>query len=136
MQLNPYLFFDGKCEAAFKFYEQVLGGKVVTMMSHRNSPAEAHVPPDWADKIMHGRLEVGNMVLLGSDAPPGRQDAMKGFSVMLDVNSPADADRIFKALGEGGTVRMPIEKTFFAARFGMLVDRFGTPWMIHCAQAA
>jgi PhnB protein len=135
MQLNPYLFFAGQCEAAFKFYAQVLDGKITAMMPHRNSPAQAHVPADWADKIMHARLEAGNIVLMGADAPPGRQNPMKGFSVMLDVTDPADADRKFQALAEGGTVGMPIEKTFFAARFGMLVDRFGTPWMVHCAEA-
>jgi len=94
------------------------------------------VPPEWHDKIMHARLTVGDETLMGSDAPPGRYEAMKGFSVTLGIADPADAERIFQALAQGGTVRMPIQPTFWAQRFGMLVDRFGTPWMINCEQPA
>jgi len=136
MQLNPYLFFNGQCEAAFKFYEKVLGGKIVAMIPHEGSPAAEHVPADWRNKIMHARLAVGDMVLMGSDAPPDRADGqMKGFSVTLGVDTPAEAERVFHALAENGTVRMAIEETFWATRFGMLVDRFGTPWMINCEKA-
>lgn len=136
MQLNPYLFFNGQCEPAFRFYERCLGGKIVAMMPHEGTPAADHVPADWRSKIMHARLTVGDMVLMGSDVPPDRFEAPKGFSVTLGVDDPSEAERIFHALAEGGTVRMPLEKTFWAARFGMLVDRFGTPWMINCEQAA
>ena len=135
MQLNPYLTFNGNCEAAFKFYEKVLGGKIEAMMPHEGTPAAEHVPPEWRSKIMHARLTVGDKVLMGSDAPPAHHEPMKGFSVTLGVDDPADAERIFHALAENGTVRMPIQQTFWAARFGMLVDRFGTPWMINCEQA-
>src|SRR5712692_1735667 len=136
MQLNPYLFFNGQCEAAFKFYERVLGGKIEAMLTHAGTPAEAQVPAEWRNKILHARLIVGGEVLMGSDAPPGRQEEPKGFSVSVQVKDPADAERIFDALAEKGTVRMPIQKTFWATRFGMLVDRFGIPWMINCEQAA
>jgi PhnB protein len=136
MQLNPYLFFNGNCEAAFKFYEKVLGGKIIAMMTHEGTPAAGHVPPEWRAKIIHARLMVGDEILMGSDAPPDRHDAMKGFSVTLGIKDPAEAERVFHALAEGGTVRMPIEKTFWAIRFGMLVDQFGTPWMINCEQPA
>ncbi|MGA8058209.1 MAG: glyoxalase/bleomycin resistance/extradiol dioxygenase family protein [Candidatus Binataceae bacterium] len=136
MQLNPYLFFNGQCEAAFKFYEKVLGGKIEAMLPHEGTPAAEHVPPEWRKKILHARLVVGDKVLMGSDAPPGRQEEMKGFSVTLGIDDPKEAERIFHALAENGTVRMPIEKTFWAVRFGMLVDQFGTPWMINCEQAA
>lgn len=136
MQLNPYLFFNGQCEAAFKFYEKVLGGKIEAMFPHEGTPAAEHVPPEWRKKILHARLVVGDKVLMGSDAPPGRQEEMKGFSVTLGIDDPKEAERIFHALAENGTVRMPIEKTFWAVRFGMLVDQFGTPWMINCEQAA
>jgi PhnB protein len=133
MQINPYLFFNGNCEDAFKFYARVLGGKIEAMLPHEGSPAEGHVPAEWRKKIMHARLNVGGEVLMASDAPPGRSEgAMKGFSVSLNVDKAAEAERIFKALSEKGTVRMPLEKTFWAARFGMLVDQFGTPWMINC----
>lgn len=136
MQLNPYLLFNGQCEAAFKFYEKVLGGKIEAMLPHEGTPAAEHVPPEWRKKILHARLSVGDEVLMGSDAPPDRYEAMKGFSVTIGVNDPNEAERIFHALAEKGSVRMPIEKTFWAERFGMLVDQFGTPWMINCEQAA
>jgi len=134
--MNPYLFFNGNCEQAFKFYEKILGGKIVAMMSHEGTPAEAHVSPEWRKKIMHARLVAGDMVLMGSDAPPPNQEPMKGFSVSLQVEKPADAERIFGALSKNGTVKMPLEETFWAQRFGMLVDQFGTPWMINCEKAA
>jgi PhnB protein len=133
MQLNPYLTFDGRCEDAFKFYAKVLGGEIVAMIRHEGTPAETHVPAEWRKKIMHARLIVDGEVLMGSDAPPDRSDgAMKGFSVTLSINRPAEADRVFAALADNGTVRMPIQETFWAQRFGMLTDQFGTPWMINC----
>ena len=136
MSLNPYLTFNGNCEAAFKFYERVLGGKIEAMMPHAGTPAEGHVPPEWNSKIMHARLNIDGDLLMGSDAPPQHQEPMKGFSVSLQVKEPKEAERVFKALSEGGTVKMPIEETFWAARFGMLVDRFGTPWMVNCDKPA
>jgi PhnB protein len=136
MQMNPYLTFDGRCEAAFKFYEKVLGGKIEAMLPHEGTPAEEHVAPEWRKKIMHARLNLGDKVLMGSDAPPDHFEEMKGFSVTLGIDDPAEAERIFHALAENGTVRLPIQKTFWAVRFGMLVDQFGTPWMVNCEQAA
>lgn len=130
--LNPYLTFDGDCEAAFKFYAKVLGGKIEAMIPHEGTPAEKHVPSEWRKKIMHARLVVGDHVLMASDAPPNRHEAMKGFSVSLGVDNPAEADRVFRELAKKGTVRMPTQETFWAARFGMLVDQFGTPWIINC----
>ena len=132
MQLNPYLFFDGQCEAAFKFYEQCLGGKIVAMLSHAGTPAEGQVPANWRDKIMHARMLVGDEALMGSDAPPEHYEQTKGFSVSLSIDDPAQAERVFNALAEKGTVKMPFQRTFWAVGFGMLVDRFGIPWMINC----
>jgi len=132
MQVNPYLFFNGNCEAAFKFYEKVLGGKIDAMMTHEGTPAAGQVPPEWQKKILHARLSIGDEVLMASDAPPDRHESMKGFSVTLGVDKPAEAERIFHALAKDGTVKMPIQETFWAVRFGMLVDQFGTPWMINC----
>ena len=134
MQLNPYLNFDGCCEAAFRLYERCLGGKIEMMMRHGESPMADQVPPEWREKIMHVRLTIGDKVLMGSDAPPDRYEPPKGFAVSLSVDSAADAERIFKALAEKGTVRMPLQKTFWAGSFGMLVDQFGIPWMINCEQ--
>ena len=137
MQLTPYLFFNGQCEAAFKFYAKVLGARIEAMITHDGTPAAEQVSPEWRGKIMHARLVIGDKVLMASDAPPDRSEgAMKGFSVNLGIDTPAEAERIFHALAENGTVRMPIQETFWAARFGMLVDRFGMPWMINCEKTA
>jgi PhnB protein len=132
MQLNPYLTFNGQCETAFKFYERSLGGKIEAMLPHAGTPVEQHVPAEWRSKILHARLIVGDQALMGSDAPPERYEQPKGFSVSLQTKDPAEAERIFSALATNGTVRMPLQKTFWAARFGMLVDQFGIPWMINC----
>ena len=136
MQLNPYLSFNSQCEAAFKFYEQCLGGKIEAMITHGGSPMEGQVPSEWHNKILHASLSVGDTVLMGSDAPPERYEEPTGFSVSLGIDDPADAERIFHALAENGKVTMPIQQTFWADRFGMLVDQFGTPWMINCEKAA
>jgi len=132
MQLNPYLLFNGQCEAAFNFYAQVLGGKIEGMLTHAGSPAEQQVPAEWRDKILHARLTVGDEVLMASDAPPGHYEQPKGFSVSIQLNDRANAERIFNALAENGTIQMPFQQTFWAVGFGMLVDRFGIPWMINC----
>jgi len=132
MQLNPYLIFDGQCKAAFRFYEQVLGGKIAAMMTYADTPAADKTPPETHDKIIHARLIVGDTVLMGSDDTAGRSEKMSGFSVTLNIDQSAKAERVFEALAAGGTVTMPIQETFWARRFGMLVDRFGTPWMINC----
>ena len=105
MQMNPYLSFNGQCEAAFKFYEKVLGGKIEAMMPHEGSPMADHVPPEWRKKIMHARLKVGNETLMGSDSPPDRYEQMKGFSVTLGIDDPREAERVFHALSENGTVQ-------------------------------
>jgi len=132
MQLNPYLGFNGQCEAAFKFYERCLRGKIEAMLSHEGTPMENQVPAEWRKKILHARLVVGDAVLMGGDMPPERYEAPKGLSVTIGVAEPAEAERIFKALSENGTVTMPLQQTFWAVRFGMLVDRFGIPWMVNC----
>ena len=137
MQVNPYLNFDGQCAEAFRFYERVLGGKIEAMMTHGESPIAGEVPPEWHDRILHARLVVGDQVLMASDSPPELYQKPQGLYVSLQVKRPAEARRIFDALAENGTVTMPFEKTFWAAGgFGMLVDRFGTPWMINCEQAS
>jgi PhnB protein len=136
MLLSPYLIYNGDCEAAFRFYEKCDVGKIESMRSHAGSPAAADVPPEWLDKILHARLLVGDQVLMASDAPPGRYERPQGFSVMLHFKDPVQAERRFQALAENGTVTMPIQETFWAPRFGMLVDQFGIPWMINCERPA
>ncbi len=132
MQLNPYLVFDGRCEEAFKFYEEVLGGRITAMMTYEDSPAAEHVAPEWRKKIMHATLEVGGAPLMASDPSPKYYQQPQGISVSLNLHKVEDADRIFQALAENGEVMMPLEQTFWAARFGMVRDQFGIPWMINC----
>ena len=136
MQVNPYLLFNGQCEAAFKFYEQCLGGKIEAMLTHASMPAEQQVSSEWKNKILHARLTVGAEALMGSDAPPDHYQPPAGFSVSIQLKDPEEAERIFHALEKGGTVNMAIQQTFWAIRFGMLVDQFGIPWMINCEAAA
>ncbi len=135
MQVNPYLVFDGRCREAFEFYAPVLGGTIGAMVTHGETPAAAHVPAEWQTAIIHARLDFGERCLMASDAPPDRYAKPQGISVSLGVDDPAEAERIFHALAECGTVQMPIQQTFWATRFGMLVDRFGIPWMVNCEQA-
>lgn len=132
MQLNAYLMFNGRCDEAFKFYSQCLGGTITSKFTYGDAPPPMEVSPETRDLIMHARLEVGDAVLFGSDTPPDRYDQPKGLYVSLSVAEPVDADRIFSGLADGGTVQLPIQETFWASRFGMVVDRFGTPWMINC----
>ena len=136
MQLVPYLNFNGKCEEAFNFYQRTLGGKIEAMVNHEGTPAAQHVPAEWAKKIMHARLNVNGQVLMGADAPPNGYSTPKGLCVSLQVNEPKEAERIFGQLADGGSVDMPIQQTFWAARFGMLRDRYGIPWMVNCEQAS
>jgi PhnB protein len=132
MQLNPYLTFNGNCEEAFKAYHRILGGEIIAMIPHEGTPAECNVPAEWRKKIIHARLVGNGMVLMGSDAPPDRYQPMQGFSVTLNIKDPDEAERVFNALAKEGTVRMPLGETFFAIKFGMLADKFGTPWMVVC----
>ena len=132
VQMNPYLSFQGDCEEAFAFYEHCLDGRVGSIFRYAGTPMVGHVPADWSDKIMHGSLTIGGQVLMGADVTPDQYEQPKGFSLSLQIKDTAEAERIFGDLGKGGEVLMPLEKTFWAERFGMLVDRFGIPWMINC----
>lgn len=136
MQLNPYLLFNGQCEEALRFYERVLGGRIADMLTHEGTPMESQVPPEWRGKILHARLVIGDRELMASDAPPGRYAKPQGFSVTLQIADPAEAERVFGALSDGAEIQMPLQQTFWASRFGMLVDRFGTPWMVNCDRPA
>jgi len=136
MLLNPYLSFDGQCEEAFKFYEKCLGGKITFMMTWEGSPMASQTPPGWDKKILHAGLAVGEGVLEGSDALPGQYKKQRTFSVMLRPKDAGEAERIFKALEEEGMVQFPMNETFWALRFGMVVDRFGIPWLINCEKPA
>jgi len=133
MRINPYLGFSGQCAEAFQFYADVLGGKIEFTMKYGEMP-DMPATPGWENKIMHAHLRVGDQDLMGADAPPQMQEKPQGFSVSLHVDEPAEADRVFAALSEGGSTSMPIQETFWARRFGMCTDRFGIPWMVNCAK--
>ena len=130
--LNPYLFYSGNCEAAFKYYEKVLGGKIKMMLRSDEAPESMPAPAGWEKKIMHARMTVSGAVLMASDSPPEHFHKPQGFAVSLTVKDPADAEKKFNALCEGGTVTMPFSKTFFSKGFGMAIDQFGIPWMVNC----
>ena len=130
--LNTYLSFEGNCEAAFRFYQDVLGAEMEAFIPFRDSPAARDVPADWQDKVMHACLRVGEHRLMGSDGMPGQPwPGILGLSLSLNVTEVAQAERLFRTLAEGGTVTMPLQTTFWSPRFGMLTDRYGVPWMVN-----
>lgn len=135
MQLNPYLFFDGNCEAAFKFYEKTLGGKIEAIMHTEQAPTEAQcaMGDGMKGKVMHAFMRIGDFSLMASDSPREHFQKPQGSAVCLNYDDAAEAERIFKALADGGNVPMPAGPTFFARFFGMCTDKFGTPWMVNCA---
>jgi PhnB protein len=135
MQINAHLNFDGTCEAAFRFYERCFGGKDLFIMKYGGSPMADQVGPDWQDKVVHARLMIGNTAVMGADAPASYYRQPQGLSITVGVETAAEAEHIFAALAEGGTVTMPLQQTFWAVRFGMVTDRFGIPWMVNCEQA-
>ena len=133
MQVQSYLFFDGRCEEALEFYRSALGAKVTMLMRFKESPDP--VPPGMCapnsdEKVMHSEFTIGDTKLMASDGYAGGKPEFKGFSLSLDAKDDADAKRLFDTLAEGGTVQMPLGKTFFASSFGMVADRFGMAWMV------
>ena len=136
MQLNPYLVFNGNCADALKFYERSLGAKIEVSMPFAGTPAEAHVPAEARDKILHARFTVNGQTIMASDAFGPNYQRPQGISVALNTKDPAEAERVFQALSEKGKIGMPIQETFWATRFGMCVDQFGIPWMVNCEKAA
>jgi PhnB protein len=132
MQVNPYLFYNGNCEEALKYYQKVLGARIEATHLYEGGPAEMPIPPEWSKKIMHARVTIDGEVLMASDAAPGHFQQPQGYAVSLQVEQPADAERRFNALADGGTVTMPFGKTFFSKGFGMCIDKFGIPWMVNC----
>ena len=130
MQVQPYLFFDGRCDEAIEFYKRALGAEVAMLMRFKDAPDPAMVPPGAGDKVMHASLRIGAATVLASDGRCGGQPSFQGFALSLIVADEAAADRLFAALGDGGQVQMPLTRTFFSPRFGMVADRFGVSWMV------
>jgi PhnB protein len=135
MRVMTYLNFNGNCEEAFHFYSDHLGGQTGAIFRYGGSPMEHLVPADWSEKVMHGSITVGGQELMGADVVPDQYQEPKGFSVSLQTSSIEEAEHIYRELAKGGRLLMPLEETFWAARFGMVVDRFGVPWMINCGES-
>ena len=136
VQLYPNLAFNGQCESAFKFYEECLHGKIVFMTTYENAPANLQTPSDWRKRIFHATFTVGEFMFSGSDVPPGQYQKPQGFALQLNLGDPVEAERIFNGLAENGIVQMPLQETFWALRFGVLVDQFGVPWLVNCEKPA
>jgi PhnB protein len=133
MQVQPYLFFDGRCEEAVEFYRRALGAEVTMLMRFKESPDPASVPAGGEDKVMHMSFRIGESTVLASDGQCLGGPTFQGFSLSLTVSNDAEAERIYAALADGGRVQMPLAKTFFSSRFGMVADRFGVSWMVYVA---
>jgi PhnB protein len=130
MKLYTYLNYGGNCRQAFEFYEQQLGGRITSLATHGEQPGASSVPPEWKDAVLHARIELGGTTVMGADIPPERFQPMRSAYLSLLVDSVGEAERIYALLSEGGQIFMPMEETFFAHRFAMLRDRFGTSWML------
>lgn len=136
-RVQPYLFFGGRCEEALEFYRTALGAEVQMLMRYKESPEQQRpVPSCFDDKVMHASFRIGETIVMASDGMCDGKPTFEGFSLSIDVSDAAEADRVFAALSEGGLVTMPLEKTFWAPKFGMLTDRFGVGWMVSVAHKA
>ncbi|HEY2682193.1 MAG TPA: VOC family protein [Steroidobacteraceae bacterium] len=132
MNFSPYLSFKGNCREAFAFYTKTFNGKLIMQMTYGEAPTGQEMPGATRDQIMHARIEINGQHLMGSDAPGEHYKPSQGIQVAVGVAEPAEAERIFKALSEGGSTYMPMQETFWALRFGMCSDRFGVPWIVNC----
>ena len=130
MQVQPYLFFDGRCDEALDFYKKAIGAAPKMLMRFKDAPDQSMITPQSKDKVMHAAVDIGDTTVLMSDGHCGGQASFKGFSLAVSATSEAEAEKVFGALGEGGQVTMPLAKTFFSPRFGMLTDKFGVGWMV------
>jgi PhnB protein len=134
MRLNPYLSFDGRCREAFEFYEKALAGRITFMRTIGESPMASSMPPDAQHRIMHVTLQIGDQVLQGADAPQGQYAKPGGFCVAVDLDTLAEGNRVFSTLAQNGIVQVPFQQTFWARGFGMLIDQFGTPWIVNAGE--
>jgi PhnB protein len=134
MQVQPYLFFDGRCDEALDFYKKAIGADLKMLMRFKDAPDQSMVSPDSRDKVMHAQIQIGDTTVLASDGRCLGKPNFQGFSLAVSAKSEAEAEKMFSALGEGGQVTMPMAKTFFSPRFDMLADKFGVGWMVLVAQ--
>ena len=136
MRIDLHLCFDGRCAEAFTFYRECFGGEIVSLVRWGETPNNSGMPPEWVDKVCHATFVAGDIHLCGVDVPPGQFTHPQGFFALLGVDTPTEAQRIFSLLEKGGRVTMPLQETFWAARYGSLVDRFGVPWEINCSPSS
>jgi PhnB protein len=134
MPIQPYLFFEGRCEEAIEFYKKAVGASVEMLMRFKQAPDQSMISPGSGEKVMHAAIKIGDATVLASDGRNTGKPSFQGFSLTIYAKSEAEADKMFNALGDGGEVRMPLAKTFFSPRFGMLADKFGVGWMVIVAQ--
>ena len=130
MQVQPYLFFDGRCEEAVEFYRRALGAEVTMLVRFKDAPEPGHTPPGAENKVMHSSLRIGDTTVMASDGRGQGKPSFQGFSLSLPMPDVAGAERVFNALADGGQVQHPLIETFFSPRFGIVADRFGVPWMV------
>ncbi len=134
MNLNTHLNFSGDCAEAMKFYETHLGAKPIFTLTYAASPMADQFPAEYGEKIMHATMEIGGTNVLFADSPPTSHERPAGFCMTLGLSDNAEAEKVFAALAENGNVTMPLQQTFWASRFGMVIDRFGIPWMVNCSE--
>ena len=130
MAIQPYLFFEGRCEEAIEFYRKAVGAELVMLMRNKESPDQSHTTPGTEDKVLHAAFSIGGSMVMASDGYSSGKPEFKGFSLSIDAADPAAAKRYFDALSQGGSVQLPLQNTFFSPAFGMLTDRFGVGWMV------
>lgn len=133
MQVQPYVFFDGRCEEAIAFYRTALGAEVAMLMRYKDAPDPAMAPPGGGEKVMHAQIRIGETAILASDGQSQGQANFQGFALTITAADAAEAEQLFTALSDGGKVQMPLAETFFSPRFGMVADRFGVLWMVYVA---
>jgi len=136
LSLFTTIHFNGQCEEALRFYERSLGAKIAFVMTWGDSPMASQAPAGWEKKVLHSRIALGDAEIVAGDIPTQQYERPRGFSILLSVDDTDAGERMFNALAESGTVMMPFEKTFWAARYGFVVDQFGVPWEVNCEQPA
>jgi PhnB protein len=134
MKIEPHVQFNGQCDEAFALYQKTLGGTIVARHTFAGSPMEGQIGKEWGNKVMHISMRFGEQLLLGSDAPPPHYNKPQGLQICLEFDDVAEAERVFRALSEGGQIGMAFQETFWAKGFAMFHDRFGTPWMINVSK--
>jgi len=135
MRPTIHLSFDGRCQEAFEFYKNQLDASITLMLSYGDSPSSKDTPEEWHNKIIHANLAIDNTEISGTDVQPYQYQKPQGFSILLEINSQAEAWRVFEAFSEGGSIGFPLQKTFWSEAYGMLIDRYGIPWEINCASS-